>query len=383
MADVPNVAKSGDEQIPPKLDLSKNGARKPVAGAGSDLSSTIHISMPPEAEATADVPRLVIKPSTVAKTAVRPIPAGAAAPAGETVAAAVLPGTPKKKETSRIPLDAATAAPGEGKGKVAEVPRTIRIRPAGRPAPAGVPVPAAAVPAPAAVPTASAEAPSPAKVMHETARLDDKRKTSRISLDAVYAPDTTKQPAVGAAAAATPSAPSVEDGRPKTIRLKRPGDAATIKLGHAPSAASMTAHEPGPPSEAKTVLSKTSRIDLPGEEEGEEGDSPTRRKTIKVKRPDGSVAAPMPQSSGGLQIRRTAAAAEESAPELFEPIIVEDKPNVFFHILAIASILVVCVTAYMFMAQAFGRDVSLSQLSYWKDGPDLAWPGKIPPLITQ
>jgi len=54
-------------------------------------------------------------------------------------------------------------------------------------------------------------------------------------------------------------------------------------------------------------------------------------------------------------------------------------PNPVFPILALAAILVVCVTMFMFMAQTFGYNACLTQTSYWPTGPNISWPGKILP----
>jgi len=304
---MPDEQKPNDEQIPPKLDLSKDGeGEKPDA----DKGDTMQIRVPPGSEA----PTLKIRPGVK--------------PAG--------PPTEKaKKETSRIPLEEATTEPSDGKGKPSATPKTIRIKP--------ITKKKAAVAPPAAP---------------EPASLDDKRKTSRISLDAVFS-DTEK---------AEGEAPSE---RPKTIRLKRPTEAATIKIARRPTPPAAPSPEAVTPSEAKTVLSKTSRIDnLP---EAEEEITPTRRKTIRVKRPTTS------QPVKSLSIKRTDEETAEGldfVPEELPP--PPDEPNFLFPLFAVAAMLIVCVTIYVLCAQAFGPNASLTQLSWWPSGPSLAWPDKIP-----
>ncbi len=300
--------KPNDDQIPPKLDLSKNGEPdKP----GADKSETMQIRVPPGSEA----PTLKIRPGTKKQG----------------------PATQKaKKETSRIPLEDATTSPSEGKGKPSSAPKTIRIKP--------ITKKKAAVPSPAA---------------SEPASLDDKRKTSRISLDAVFS-DTDKDEGGEAA-----------PERPKTIRLKRPTEAATIKIARRPTPPTAPTPEAVAPSEAKTVLSKTSRIDnLP---EAEEEITPTRRKTIRVKRPTSS------QPVKSLSIKRTDEEEAEGldfVPE--EPPPPPDEPNFLFPLFAVAAMLIVCVTIYVLCSQAFGPNASLTQLSWWPSGPNLAWPDKVP-----
>jgi hypothetical protein len=46
-------------------------------------------------------------------------------------------------------------------------------------------------------------------------------------------------------------------------------------------------------------------------------------------------------------------------------------------LLTVAAVVVVGVVIYLFSSQAFGRNISLTQLSYWPTGPDLSWPGRL------
>ncbi len=354
MADEPKTdgpsENPAEANIPPKLDLSKNGAAKQEPAAADPKSETIHIKMPSDLETPSpETPKLVIKPNSTVKTAVRLKPS-ASGDAPESPAA-------KKKETSRIPLDEASTDPSEGIGKPTKAPKTIRIKPITKKAKV---TPGVVTPAEEGAQTA------PLDEKRSTAQLDDKRKTSRISLDSVFQADENKSEAEPEAAEKAPE-------RPKTIRLKRPSEAATIKIAQRPKPAA-AAPPAATPSEVKTVLSKTSRIEEDGieEEEGDGGISPTRRKTIRVKRPTEQAGVK------GLSIKRTDEEELESPEELAVPMVVEDRPNPVFPILAIAAILVVCVTTYMFMAQTFGYNACLTQTSYW-NGMNLDWPGKIRP----
>jgi hypothetical protein len=245
MADNPQEKEGG--AVPPKVDLRKSG----ILPGGV-----------PSSEGGEKKPLFTLKPSSEP---------------------AATPGVAAKRETSRIPLDAAKPPAGGLE------PKTIRIKPAAVPGAIKIGGPE------------GAEAGA------------SKRSTSRISLESVLGAEAAK---AGAA----------EGGGPKTIRLKRPGEGAKA-----------------------------------GEEEA--GAAPTIKRTVRVKRTE----APRPT------VARVA--AEEAIEEFAAP---ADVVNPVFPVFAILSILVVGVLIYVLMAQAFGPDSSLTQLSYgWRD-LDLSWPGKIP-----
>ena len=288
------------------------GVEAPVAPKDSEaMSQTMRLVVPEEKDDASEAKTLVKKPAV--KTAVKPM----------------APGDPKR-ETSKIPLDAAKPAPG------AAGPKTIRISPAKN----------AAV---AQMAAADAEGSD-----------DDKRKTSRISLEAALAPDGD-----GAAA-----------GAPKTIKIKKPSDSSTIKAAKGPSIKA-----------AIDDLSKTARLD---DVTDDDAGPVTRKKTIKVKRPtqrpgvQRTVKAVRPGTEGGAAVEPQAGEAGPvpAAPGLMS-VQAEEKMNPFFPICAILAALIMIVTVYMFCAQAFGPNVSLTQLSYWPSGPDLAWPGKLKAYMMQ
>jgi len=242
MADIPND--KGSPAIPPKLDLRKSGV---VPGEA------------PLSQAGEKQPLFTLK--------------SAAEPAL---------GTAAKRETSRIPLDAAKPAAGDG-------PSTIRIKPAA---------------APATIRVGGADAVEAGAA---------KRTTSRISLESVLGAEGAK--------------PGAEGG-PRTIRLKRPGTPASAGEG------------------------------------AEMGGTPTIKRTVRVKR---AVETEKPT------VARTA--PEDMALELAGA---EDVVNPTFPIMGIVAVLVVGVLIYVLMAQVFGPDSSMTQLSYgWRDA-DMSWPGKIP-----
>lgn len=258
------------------------------------------------AETNSNTPDQRIPPKLVIQ------PQGGAQPKPPEQAAPVAP----KKQTTRIPLEAATPpAPGE-------MPKTIRLKPAAFAPTVKVPPPPTVVPTPPLSALTAAEAAA------------EKRKTSRISLEAALTPEAGEGP--------------------KTIRLKKPAEAGALKVSEAPK-------------------KQTTPIAKPAEEEpaaeAEPADA-TRRKTIRVKRPIGTRGIEM-----GAEIARP---GEEPAAGGFAPA-GEDRPHWFFLASAIAASLVACVLIYNLCAQAFGPNVSLTQLSYGAPSMDLPWPGKILP----
>jgi hypothetical protein len=98
--------------------------------------------------------------------------------------------------------------------------------------------------------------------------------------------------------------------------------------------------------------------------------TPTRKKTIKVKRPgvDGG-------EEEGTVSAVVVARPEQSAQS------VDDVPHVTFGVLAVVASLIAIFLIYVLMAQAFGPNVSLTKLSYGWPECDLGvpWAGKIVP----
>jgi len=186
------------------------------------------------------------------------------------------------------------AKPAGIEQKPTEGPKTIKIKPA------------------TAVSTVKigAKPPSPDAV-------DEKRKTSRISLEAAFSTETAKP----------------TDG-PKTIKLKRPTEAATIKI-----APKTEAPKPAEGEQAKDTLSKTAHLELPPEDEGA---SPTKRKTVRIKRPDGAGA---PRESVSV-----ATAAGEAAPEEAVATTVAEQMGWLAPVCSIVTILVVGALIYFILA---------------------------------
>jgi hypothetical protein len=175
--------------------------------------------------------------------------------------------------------------------------------------------------------------------------VEEKRMTSRINLEAALSTEEGSDGKAGSIG-------------PKTIRLKRPGDASTIKAVPRPKMVK-PAEDAG-----SAVMNRTARLEVPEEKaedaEGTEGASPTRRKTIRIKRPTHG-----PGEDAPIVIARAEAAAAAQGEEMDGmPFSLDDEPNPAFPILAIAAVLVILVTIYLFTVQVFPA---------W----NLSWPGKI------
>ena len=349
MADEPG--ESGGNDLPPKLNLQKkmspgdaqsSEAKKPSAVPGT----------PPAANTPKPSPVLKPKPPAGAQetgsAAPRP-PASAARPAS-------------KKETSRIPLDSAKAGPGTDIVRPSEAPRTIRIKPK----PAETPSTIKLKPKPPQ--ELSRETDAGRGVAVPGAR-DKKKETSRVSLDAVLSPQELES-----SGSQKPSEilkqetdqPAEEKSAPKTIKLKRPGSAAPPKV------AKQDQDQPISGLGQTSRMEETSRIESEAEEP-----TPTRRKTIRVKRSGQESAPKIKTSVGGL----SQSGQPQAGPgvQQSQPVIVEDKPHWFFHFVAVLAILVVIATIYVFCSQAIGPNPSLTQLSWYVEGPDLGMPMKLAP----
>lgn len=290
---------NGQPEVPPKLVIKPQGAP-----SGDE-----------------EMPRTIKMKPIVLSTPGQEAPAADAAPQSKT-------------ETSRISLDAALPSGSGGGGS-----DTIKVRPAASPLSVSPQKPTVVSPAAGSAPAGADDLTA------------EKRKTSRISLEAALA----SEPAV-----------SGSEG-PKTIRLKRPSEAATVKVGQSSPPKSETSPIPAEP---PPTLNKTA--DIGGQMDVPEPTVATRKKTIRVKRPSRS-----PGVKTTPEIMRTEGAGvpgvEEAAP-------VVDSPNWFFVVSSVAAILVAGVLIYLLTAQAFGPNVSLTRLSYGAPELNLAWPGKVQPV---
>jgi hypothetical protein len=210
-------------------------------------------------------------------------------------------GSAAKKETAKIPL-AEALLPGAGE------PRTIRLRPDTARPPAATP---AVVPTPALADGGA-----------------EKRRTAKISLEAALGPSP--------------------DEAPRTIRLKKPSEAGTVRVGA-----------------AQKPKTDTAPIGALGSEPVPETVD-TRKKTIKVRRPGGATGVVVVEEGGASAVEFQAGGGE-------------DRPHWFFLVTSIAAVLVTCVLAYCLSAQAFGPNASMTQLSYGAQNICLSWPGRIGP----
>ena len=263
------ATKQPNDGIPPKLDLRKSG----------------------------------VLPSVPAAPSSQPVPG---VPGGD-------PSATGKKKTTRIPLshaegEAPSGAPG------GPLPKTIRL----------APPPTAA--RPLTVPTTPpfAKPPAPSETV--------KRETSRIPLEAAFATDeraSTGAPTAGQSAAV-----------PKTIRIKRPGQAPTVMATRPPEAEVAQAAA----TTSSAEKSKTARVDISAVAPVDEGGQPTQRKTIKIRRPEGGGAAAAPRSVAVARLE--AEAAERHLDEI-------SAPGIVYTIVAAAAVLVACVLVYALIVQAF------------------------------
>ncbi len=272
----------------------------------------------PNAPATAET--VAAKPITVTATpaAAKPLKAKQKSSAIEIprLGAEVSAQASSKRKTSKIPLESATAT--------SVGPKTIKIAP--------IPKDLSARTSPIAIGSAG----SP----------DLKRQTSRISLEAALGSEGENK----------------AEG-PKTIRLKRPSEAPTIRVQKAPTADA----EEGD-------LHKTAEIELPQEAD----DTPdTQKKTIKVRRPS------QRRSVKSVSVKRSAdgsnpASATPMAASVARPAAANtDSAHWTFITASIAAMIVTCVTIYVLCAQVLGPNISLTKLAYWAPDAELPWPGRI------
>jgi hypothetical protein len=253
-------------------------------------------------------------------------------------------------------LEAAKPMQGAEPGTPTKAPKTIRIKPTSDPSTVKVSRPTVMAPAPSA----------------EVAPTD-KKKTSRISLEAALSSQQQQ-----AEAEEAPPAAGAPKGGPKTIRLKRPSEISTVKISDEPPLAAAVAEAPTMPAAG---LGKTEELESPRIEE-EEKPTPTRRKTIRVKRP---TQRPGVRAAGTVAARPAEAAQAQAAVAAGAPAaamapvapVTSDEPSWLFPVFTVVAIIVTCVLIYVLCAQALGPNSSLTQLSSYKEGPDLSWPGKI------
>lgn len=242
-------------------------------------------------------PRVTIK----APDAVEP-PASATASDG---------GPVLKKKTARIALDQVTAESGAPAttSNAGLTSKTIRLAPAMTGQVVAAPLPAVG------------------KALTGILVSDDvKRKTSRISLEAVL-PQLESAGAEGG------------DSGPKTIRIKRPAISAPSIMP------SLSEEAPAPVvSPDVNLKSQTARVDLPPEPAANDGQQ-TQKKTIKIRRADG----------GGPEVKAAPRSVSISRSEAASAVPVQvqiAQPHWAFVLVAAAAVIVMCVMIYALLAQA-------------------------------
>lgn len=351
------TADSNNVPVPPKLDFTKEGILKsggatqpseekktvvppivpraePVRSSSAEIkikppeslerSQTMHISIPETEEKSAQQPPASVQSPSLAEIPRAPtIRAEPVTPAMQTETG---PEAQTKRKTSRISLESALTTPTPSRAPSqpsttpgVTPPKTIRIKP---------------VPASGTIKSVGGVVITPTSSPPQTP-TGEKRKTSRISLESAVA-----QEKVG-------TEPQKPASIPKTIQLKRPPTGTPVSAAATPMA--------------------SAQVESPSEE-----GTPTKRKTIKVRRPGEQITLP----TGAVHVTAAAADASAAAVPIPAP---ADRPSWIWHVITIAAILVIGVTIYVLASQAFGPNVSLTELSCWKDGPNLPWPGKIPP----
>lgn len=336
-----DTATPEEPKLPPKLDLRKQGILKdetesgrPEAAPVPAQKDTAHLVVPP--------PEKPVEPAEPAEA-----PAAEQAPAVKPLTVREKPEDPTadatpeegvKRKTSRIPLETAKPPAAEEEPGGTLKPKTIKIKPT-------APVPKMRSTQQLKITSQLAEGEEVENAALEAA----KRQTSRIPLEAALMADRDE---------GTPAADDADEA-PKTIKIKRPSEAATVKLKPAPSdTAEIDAGET--PSPGETAQLDNIGLDIPE-------DGATQKKTIRVKRPSDAAAA-----------KGEAAPAAGHLPHIAtmpfgEPV---DEPGGFFAFAGVAAVVVLIVVIYMFCAQVLGPNVSMTQLSYAKNAPSLPWPGK-------
>ena len=176
---------------------------------------------------------------------------------------------------------------------------------------------------------------------------DAKKKTARIDLNEVLQGDDSdifkRRTALLDASKFPPgSMPTAQTSGPRTIRIKQSDAPSTsiLKKPVAPPAAAEI-DEPISP-EMAGKKSETARIDLPPEAMGAQ--PPTRRKTIRIKRPEG----------GGVGGPSKALVVSRSEEPAFAPTVErteEEGPGALFSVIALVATLVSIVLIYVLLAQ--------------------------------
>lgn len=176
---------------------------------------------------------------------------------------------------------------------------------------------------------------------------DAKKKTARIDLNEVLQGDDNdifkRRTALLDASKFPPgtiTSSAAQMSGPRTIRIKQ-SDAPSTSILKKPVAPPATEIDEPIAADMAGKKSETARIDLPPEATGAQ--PPTRRKTIRIKRPEGGSGGP----SKTLVVSRSESPAFTPTVERTE----EEGPGTAFSIIAIAAMLVSIVLIYVLLAQ--------------------------------
>ena len=313
--------------IPPKQSPLTPPAAAPAAGSP--------IQRKP-GEAAASVPPAAAAPSAVSAAAPGTAPEGITIPREQAA----------KKMTARINLASATGQiPSVTLPPQTDDVKTIKLKPVAPPVMAEAAADSAAVAAQAA-----------------------KSKTSRISLESAL----STQPEL------SPASPSAA---PKTIRLKRPSEM-NAPAAAKPALKPPTTHVqiPQPPHQTGQIPAGPAVVAAPPPEAAQEApdNSPTRKKTIKVKRPGAG-------GGGGPKITLNKGEGGEagdkgvgddnlqslSSIDSFGPVVAPDK--VVFIVAAVVAILVAIDLLWVLAAQLFGPNAAVADFAQMQ-GPNVPNP---------
>jgi len=314
-----NDEQTPDSQLPPKLDLRKKGIVKgpPAEDAAAATPAAPTPAEPATPTPATPTPAAADKPKEPVVTK----PAGSPPEVSKTVAGARPVAAPK---TVRIASPAVAQKP-EGDGSAA-TPKTIRIaRPPAASTDAAASPKTVSVKPPADTadpPAASADA----EPTVQTLKKDSPKpgSTVPIPLDDLALPSTTDQP--------------------KTIRLKKPAGGAT-RSGTGKVAAK--AGDEGAPAD------------------GAAGSPPTRKRTIKVKRPDRGTRKGRPVTVARTKVKAAKAVGTSTGDEAVvaevgasakQAASVQAETGavaVLTVVSAVVALIVVGVVAYLFAVQAF------------------------------
>lgn len=191
-----------------------------------------------------------------------------------------------------------------------------------------------------------------------------KSKTSRISLES--------------ALSAQPELPSASGAAPKTIRLKRP-----TEMGNAPAKPTLkppTTHIqlPQPPHQTGQIPPAAAATPPAAPEQEAPDNSPTRKKTIKVKRPGAGGGPKISLNKSGEGAEGAAPIGDDNLQQLsgfdnLAPIAAPDKVNPVFIIAAVIAILMSIDLIWVLAAQLFGPNAAVADYATMQ-GPDVPNP---------